>query len=157
HFTSPIRRYPDIVVHRLLKKAVRGEEVDYERWVAYLEEAGEHLSQRERLADEVEWEAIDILKARYMRSRLGEVFEGVITGVVPFGFFVEIKETLVEGLVRVTSLTDDDYVFDEPAHRFVGVKTGRIYRLGDTVKVRVLAIDEERGKIELSLAGENPE
>jgi len=145
------------VVHRLLKKAIRGEEVDYERWIAYLEEAGEHLSQRERLADEVEWEAMDILKARYMRSRLGEVFEGVITGVVPFGFFVEIKETLVEGLVRVTSLTDDDYVFDEPAHRFVGVKTGRIYRLGDTVKVKVLAIDEERGKIELTLAGENPE
>ncbi len=152
HFTSPIRRYPDVIVHRLLKKAIRGEQIDYARWVEYLESAGEHLSQRERLADEVEWEAIDILKARYMRSRLGEVFEGVITGVVPFGFFVEIKETLVEGLVRATSLTGDDYIFDEPAHRFVGVRTGRVYRLGDTVKVRVLSVDEERGKIELTLA-----
>jgi len=87
-----------------------------------------------------------------MKSRLGELFEGVITGVVPFGFFVEIKETLVEGLVRATSLRDDDYIFDEPAHRFVGVRTGKIYRLGDTVRVRVLSVDEERGKIELTLA-----
>jgi len=157
HFTSPIRRYPDIIVHRLLKLALRGEEIDYDRWIEYLEEAGEHLSAQERLADEVEWEAIDILKARYMRSRLGEVFEGIITGVVQFGFFVEIKETLVEGLVRINTLTDDDYVFDEPAHRFVGIRTGKVYRLGDTVRVKVLSVDEERGKIELTLAEEENE
>jgi len=155
HFTSPIRRYPDVIVHRLLKSSLRGEEMDYEQVVDYLEEAGEHLSSQERLADEVEWEAIDILKARYMRSRLGEVFEGIITGVVQFGFFVELKETLVEGLVRINTLTDDDYVFDEPAHRLVGVRTGKVYRLGDTVKVKVLAVDEERGKIELMLAEES--
>ncbi|NPA40916.1 MAG: ribonuclease R [Aquificae bacterium] len=157
HFTSPIRRYPDLIVHRLLKASLRGEELDFDETVAYLEEAGEHLSAQERLADEVEWEAIDILKARYMRSRLGEVFEGIITGVVQFGFFVELKETLVEGLVRINTLTDDDYVFDEPAHRFVGVRTGKVYRLGDTVKVKVLAVDEERGKIELMLAEESQE
>ncbi|EDP76349.1 ribonuclease R [Hydrogenivirga sp. 128-5-R1-1] len=157
HFTSPIRRYPDLIVHRLLKSSLRGEEMDYDEVVAYLEEAGEHLSAQERLADEVEWEAIDILKARYMRSRLGEVFEGIITGVVQFGFFVELKETLVEGLVRINTLTDDDYVFDEPAHRFVGVRTGKVYRLGDTVRVKVLAVDEERGKIELMLAEESQE
>ncbi len=155
HFTSPIRRYPDVIVHRLLKSSLRGEEIDYDEVVAYLEEAGEHLSAQERLADEVEWEAIDILKARYMRSRLGEVFEGIITGVVQFGFFVELKDTLVEGLVRINTLTDDDYVFDEPAHRFVGVRTGKVYRLGDTVRVKVLAVDEERGKIELMLAEES--
>ncbi len=155
HFTSPIRRYPDIVVHRLLKMSLRGEEFDTDWWIDYLEEAGEHLSAQERLADEVEWEAIDILKARYMRSRLGEVFDGIITGVVQFGFFVELKETLVEGLVRINTLTDDDYIFDEPAHRFVGIRTGKVYRLGDSIKVRVLAVDEERGKVELTLAGEN--
>ncbi len=157
HFTSPIRRYPDIIVHRLLKSSLRGEEIDFDGMVEYLEEAGEHLSAQERLADEVEWEAIDILKARYMRSRLGEIFEGIITGVVQFGFFVELKETLVEGLVRINTLTDDDYVFDEPAHRFVGVRTGKVYRLGDTVRVKVLAVDEERGKIELMLAEESQE
>jgi ribonuclease R len=155
HFTSPIRRYPDVIVHRLLKSSLRGEDIDYDPMIDYLEEAGEHLSSQERLADEVEWEAIDILKARYMRSRLGEVFEGVITGVVQFGFFVELKETLVEGLVRINTLTDDDYIFDEPAHRFVGVRTGKVYRLGDTVKVKVLAVDEERGKIELMLSEES--
>ncbi|MDQ7083038.1 MAG: RNB domain-containing ribonuclease [Aquificota bacterium] len=152
HFTSPIRRYPDVIVHRLLKKALKGEDVDSERWLEYLEEAGEHLSQQERLADEVEWEALDVLKARYMKSRVGEVFEGIITGVTSFGFFVEIKDTLVEGLVKISTLTDDDYVYDEPAHRLVGVRTGKVYRLGDTVKVRVLSVDEERGKVDLILA-----
>ena len=154
HFTSPIRRYPDIVVHRFLKKSLRGEEVDYAAEVVRLDEMGEYLSARERLADEVEWEAMDILKARYMRSRLGEVFDGIITGVVQFGFFVELKEVLAEGLVRINTLADDEYIFDEPAHRFVGVRTGKVYRLGDTVKVRVLAVDEERGRIELALASE---
>ena len=157
HFTSPIRRYPDIIVHRLLKMSLKGSEIDHEEWVDYLESAGEYLSQQERLADEVEWEAIDILKARFMRSRLGEVFEGIITGVVQFGFFVELKETLVEGLVRINTLTDDDYVYDEPAHRFVGVRTGKVYRLGDKVRVKVVAVDEERGKIELMLAEESSE
>ena len=152
HFTSPIRRYPDVIVHRILKKALRGEDLDYGRWVEYLEEAGEHLSEQERLADEVEWEAIDVLKARYMKSRIGEVFEGIITGVTSFGFFVEIKETLTEGLVKVSTLTDDDYVYDEPAHRLVGVRTGKVYRLGDTVRVRVLSVDEERGRVDLTLA-----
>ncbi len=156
HFTSPIRRYSDIIVHRLLKKAIKGKPVDYEETIEQLEEAGNHLSQQERLADEVEWEAIDILKARYMRSRIGEEFEGIITGVTQFGLFVEIKENLVEGLVKITSLTDDDYVYDEPAHRLVGIRTGKVYRLGDTVRVRVISVDEERGRVELEILEGNP-
>ncbi len=157
HFTSPIRRYPDIIVHRLLKMSLRGEAIDYNSWIDYLEEAGKHLSDQERLADEVEWEAIDILKARFMRSKIGETFEGIITGVTQFGFFVEIKENLVEGLVRIDTLTDDDYVYDEPAHRLVGVKTGKVYRLGDLVKVKVVRVDEERGRIDLILDEESQE
>ena len=151
HFTSPIRRYPDIIVHRLLKKALKGEDIDYEETINYLEEAGNHLSRQERLADEVEMEAIDYMKARYMKGRIGEEFIGVITGVVPFGFFVELEENLVEGLVRITTLTDDEYVFDEPAHRLVGVRTGQVFRLGDHVKVKVLSVDEESARVEFQL------
>ncbi len=151
HFTSPIRRYPDLIVHRLLKKALKGEEIDYEKTLAYLEEAGDHLSRQERLADEVEMEAIDYMKARYMKGRIGEEFVGIITGVVPFGFFVELEENLVEGLVKINTLTDDEYIFDEPAHRLVGVRTGKVFRLGDHVKVRVLSVDEESARIEFGL------
>ncbi len=150
HFTSPIRRYPDIIVHRLLKMSLRGEPPP-EGIELYLEEAGEHLSKQERLADEVEWEAIDIMKARYMRSRIGEEFDGVITGVTSFGLFVEIEQILVEGLVSISSLIGDEFVYDEPAHRLVGVKTGKVFRLGDKVRVRVVSVDEERGKVELEL------
>lgn len=113
--------------------------------------AGMHLSQQERLAEEVEREAIDRLKARFMRSHLGEEFEGIITGVVSFGFFVEIQEYMVEGLVNISTLTEDQYVYDEPAHRLVGITTGKIFRLGDKVRVKVVAIDEERARLELVL------
>ena len=155
HFTSPIRRYPDLILHRLLKKALSGSLEDFEGMLSYLDTASEYMSERERLADQVEREAIDIMKARYMKSRVGEDFEGIITGVVPFGIFVEVKEILVEGLVRINLLKDDDYMFDEPAHRLVGVRSGKVYRLGDTVRVRVLSVDEERGKIEMSLVDDS--
>ncbi|MCS7170703.1 MAG: ribonuclease R, partial [Aquificaceae bacterium] len=151
HFTSPIRRYPDIIVHRLLKKAIRGEDIDYEKTLAYLEMAGMHLSQQERLAEEVEREAINRLKARFMKSHIGEEFEGIITGVVSFGFFVEIQEYLAEGIVNISTLKEDQYVYDEPAHRLVGVSTGKVFRLGDRVRVKVVAVDEERGRLELML------
>ncbi len=151
HFTSPIRRYSDIIVHRLLKSALRGEDIDYEKTVAYLEEAGEHLSTQERLAEDTEREAIDLLKARYMKSRIGETFKGIITGVTSFGLFVEIEEILAEGLVHINTLTEDEYIYDEPSHRLVGLRTGKIYRLGDVVKVKVIGVDEERARIDLSL------
>jgi len=151
HFTSPIRRYPDLIVHRLLKKALGGEEIEYESTLSYLEMAGMHLSQQERLAEDVEREAIDRLKVRFMRSHLGEEFEGVVTGVVSFGLFVEIQEYLVEGLVNLSTLKDDHYVYDEPAHRLVGVRTGKVYRLGDRVKVKVVGLDEDRARLELLL------
>ncbi|SHK50819.1 ribonuclease R [Thermocrinis minervae] len=149
HFTSPIRRYPDIVVHRLLKDSLMGREPTYD--IEELEQMGQYLSMREWLAEEVERTAIDLLKARYMKAHVGEVFEGIITGLIPAGFFVEIKEYLVEGLVKISDLTDDEYIYDEPAHRFVGVRTGKVYRLGDVVRVKVVAVDEERGKLELVL------
>ncbi|MFN3471161.1 MAG: ribonuclease R [Aquificaceae bacterium] len=152
HFTSPIRRYPDLIVHRLLKKALKGEEVDYEKALAYLEMAGMHLSKQERLAEEVEREAIDRLKVRFMRAHIGEEFEGIITGVISFGFFVEIQEYMVEGLVNIATLKEDSYIYDEPAHRLVGINTGKVYRLGDKVRVKVVAVDEERARLELVLS-----
>ncbi|MFN3870211.1 MAG: ribonuclease R [Aquificaceae bacterium] len=152
HFTSPIRRYPDLIVHRLLKKALKGEEIDYEEAIAYLEMAGVHLSKQERLAEEVEREAIDRLKARFMKAYIGEEFDGIITGVISFGFFVEIQEYMVEGLVNIATLQDDNYIYDEPAHRLVGINTGKVYRLGDKVRVKVVAVDEERARLELVLS-----
>jgi ribonuclease R len=152
HFTSPIRRYADLVVHRLLKKALRGESIDYERTVSYLEMVGEHLSLREELADEVEREAIDRLKVRFMKAHIGEEFEAIITGVVSFGFFVEVKDYLVEGLVSVSSLEEDEYIYDEKAHRLVGYRTGKVYRLGDKVRVKLVSVDEERGRLSFVLA-----
>jgi len=151
HFTSPIRRYADLVVHRLLKKAIRGEKIDYDKTVEYLEMVGEHLSIQEELAEDVEREAIDRLKARLMKSRIGEEFEGIITGVASFGFFVEIKDYLVEGLVSITSLKDDQYIYDESAHRLVGYRTGKVYRLGDKVRVKLVSVDEERAKLDFVL------
>jgi ribonuclease R len=152
HFTSPIRRYADLVVHRLLKKALRGESIDYERTVSYLEMVGEHLSLQEELAEDVEREAIDRLKVRLMRAHIGEDFEGIITGVVSFGFFVELKDYLVEGLVSVSSLEEDEYIYDEKAHRLVGYRTGKVYRLGDKVRVKLVSVDEERGRLSFVLA-----
>ncbi|ADC89484.1 ribonuclease R [Thermocrinis albus DSM 14484] len=151
HFTSPIRRYADLVVHRLLKKALRGEPVDYERTVEYLEMVGEHLSRQEELADDVEREAVDKLKVRLMRAHLGEEFDGLITGVVSFGLFVELRDYLVEGLVSISTMDDDQYLYDEQAHRLVGVRTGKIFRLGDLVRVKIVGVDEERGKLNLVL------
>jgi ribonuclease R len=152
HFTSPIRRYADLVVHRLLKKALRGESINYEQTVSYLEMVGEHLSLQEELAEDVEREAIDRLKVRFMKAHIGEEFEAIITGVVSFGFFVELKDYLVEGLVSVSSLEEDEYIYDEKAHRLVGYRTGKIYRLGDKVRVKLVSVDEERGRLTFVLA-----
>ncbi|WP_333784770.1 ribonuclease R [Thermocrinis sp.] len=151
HFTSPIRRYADLVVHRLLKKALRGEEIDYQKTVEYLEFVGEHLSIQEDLAEKVEREAIDRLKVRLMKGKIGEEFEGIITGVASFGFFVELKDYLVRGLVSITSLEGDTYIYDEKAHRLVGYRTGKVYRLGDKVKVKLVSVDEERARLNFVL------
>jgi ribonuclease R len=154
HFTSPIRRYPDLLVHRLLKE-IENKKYTFERQKQLLHrlpKIGEITSQTERLADEVERESIKIKQIEYMGDKLGEEYEGLISGVVPFGFFVRLDVLLVEGLIRVSSLEDDYYLFDERRHRWVGRHNKKIFKLGDRVKVLVTKVDKEQKEIDFILA-----
>jgi ribonuclease R len=153
HFTSPIRRYPDLVVHRLLR-AVRHKELESDR-IAELEdelpEVARHCSDMERRADDAERELLQWKKVRFMANKIGDEFTGFITGVAPFGIFVELVDHFVEGLVHVSSMADDYYRYLEQTHTLRGEKTGKTYRLGDKVAVQVIRVDMERRQIDLGL------
>jgi ribonuclease R len=152
HFTSPIRRYPDLVVHRALRALGQGRDAEREAWLKpKLPEMGLHLSEMERRASEAERELIEWKKVRFMAGKLGEVFSGYVTGVQAFGLFVELEEIYVQGLVHVSSMTDDYYRFDERAHLLKGENTRRTYRLGDRVEVQVVRVDLERRQIDFAL------
>ena len=153
HFTSPIRRYPDLVVHRLLREQ-RHTKVTSER-IAELEEelpeAGRHTSERERIAAEAEREILQWKKVRFMADKVGDVFEGYVTGVAPFGMFVELIDHYVEGLVHVSTMADDYYRYREQQHALFGENTRKTYRLGDQVRVQIVRVDMERRQIDLGL------
>lgn len=153
HFTSPIRRYPDLVVHRLLRAARRGGLPDAEREALLedLPEVARHTSDRERRADEAERELLQWKKVRFMADKVGDDFDGFITGVAPFGLFIELVEHFVEGLVHVSTMADDYYRYLEAAHSLRGENTRKAYRLGDQVRVRVARVDLEKRQIELGL------
>ena len=139
HFTSPIRRYPDLVVHRALRGLRQGSDPEREAQKREaLPEWGLHLSDMERRANEAERELTEWKKVRFMADKLGETFTGYVTGVQAFGLFVELEAIYVQGLVHVSSMTDDYYRFDEKAHRLQGENTGKVYRLGDKVEVQVV-------------------
>lgn len=157
HFTSPIRRYPDLIVHRLIREWVaRGQgEMPAERlqhWAELLPAIAEHASQRERLAVDAERETDDLKKAEFMLQRVGEEFEGVISGVTSFGIFVELPNT-IEGLVHVSYLTDDYYHYHEKMYALVGERTGKQYRIGDVVQVRVSNVNVDERAIDFEIVG----
>jgi ribonuclease R len=149
HFTSPIRRYPDLIVHRLLKRILSKKETRVSE--EELARKADHLSLRERVAMEAEREILDRYRVRFMKEKIGEEFDGVISGVTAFGFFVELKDIFVEGLVRVTSLYDDYYQYHENRYCLIGERTHRTFRIGDEVKVRVDRVDVERRHIDFGL------
>lgn len=151
HFTSPIRRYPDLVVHRLLRE-LRGGRLDDDRRADLedmLPEIAQHTSAMERRAQEAERELVQWKKVRFMTGRVGESFTGHVTGVAPYGLFVQLTEHFVEGLVHVSTLADDIYRFDDAARVLFGPRSRRVFRLGDALQVRVARVDLDRRQVEL--------
>jgi ribonuclease R len=154
HFTSPIRRYPDLVVHRVLRESRHGAMTPHRReeLVEDLPEVAKHTSEMERRADEAERELLQWKKVRFMADKVGDEYDGFITGVAPFGLFVELTEHYVEGLVHISSMADDYYRFIEQQHILKGENTRQVYRLGDKVRVQVVRVDMERRQVDLGLA-----
>jgi ribonuclease R len=168
HFTSPIRRYPDLVVHRALRAArlavrrtgpragERSQSGDLspearEEWAEELPEVARHTSEMERRADDAERELLQWKKVKFMADKVGDEFEGYVTGVAAFGLFVELVEHFVEGMVHVSTMADDYYRFVDTAHLLRGENTQKVYRLGDKVKVQVLRVNMDVRQIDLGL------
>ena len=154
HFTSPIRRYPDLVVHRTLRESRHGsmDEPRSEQLEEDMPEIARHTSERERRADDAERELVQWKKVRFMADKVGDEFDGYVTGVSAFGLYIELVEHFVEGMVHVSTMADDYYRFLEKAHLLKGENTGKVYRLGDRVNVQVIRVDMERRQVDLGLS-----
>lgn len=152
HFTSPIRRYPDLVIHRILKETLKGRinQKRTEYLKEFVEKAAFQSSERERAADEAEREVEDMKKVEYMADRIGEEFEGIVSGVTAFGMFVELDNG-IEGMVRVSYMVDDFYHFDDKKYMLLGERTKKTYKIGDAVKVQVLKADLADNKLDFTL------
>ncbi|MCX7884604.1 MAG: ribonuclease R [Caloramator sp.] len=152
HFTSPIRRYPDLAIHRIIKDFINGkiDEKKIKKYTKFVEKASKQSSDMERVAQEAERETDDLKKVEYMSERIGEVYDGVISSVTSFGMFVELPNT-IEGLVHISNMDDDYYIYDEKHYTLIGEKFKKVYRLGDKVKVKVVKTDIDSRTIDFTL------
>jgi ribonuclease R len=158
HFTSPIRRYPDLIVHRQLSRLLAEKRPvpakDFDAVNERLKEVASFSSQRERRAEQAERESLLWKKIVFMRDKLQREFDAYVTGVASFGLFVTLRDFFVEGLVPMAALGNDFFVYEEKQHRLRGRSSGKTYRLGDSIRVRLVAIDEVRRRLDFRLAGE---
>ncbi|RBP05575.1 ribonuclease R [Rossellomorea aquimaris] len=155
HFTSPIRRYPDLIVHRLIRTYLIEGKVDQatrEKWGAQMGHIAEHTSSRERRAVDAERETDELKKAEYMEDKVGEEYDGIISSVTNFGMFVELPNT-IEGLVHVSYMTDDYYRFDERHLAMIGERTANVFRIGDEITVRVVSVNKDERAIDFEIVG----
>ena len=153
HFTSPIRRYPDLLVHRAIHHCLEGQKTkDFAYTKDEMEILGEHCSMTDRRAEEATRDAVMMLKCEYMEDKVGLEFEGTVTGVTAFGLFVELDEIFVDGLVHVTSLKEDYYHFNPATYRLTGETNNVVYQLSDRLKVKVVRVDLQEKKIDFVLA-----
>ncbi|OCL25402.1 ribonuclease R [Orenia metallireducens] len=153
HFTSPIRRYPDLMIHRIIKEVINKSVLSEERISQLMDElpnTADHSSVQERRAMDAEYESLDLKKVEYMEDKVGNQYEGIISSVMSFGFFVELDNT-VEGLVHVSAMRDDYYHYYEDKHAFIGERTGNSYQLGDKVKVKLVKVNLEDKQIDFDL------
>ena len=155
HFTSPIRRYPDLIVHRLIRTYLVNEDVSQatiNHWGAIMDDIAEHTSKRERRAVDAERDTDALKKAQFMADKIGDEFEGIVSSVTNFGLFIELPNT-IEGLVHVTNMTDDYYRYDDRQMMMIGERGGKQFRLGDEVTVRVSSVKPEESAIDFEIVG----